>query len=204
MRKLLLAAVLLAGGFLPGLAQASYVLDTGVPDNTGFPLSLDGTDFAAAEFNLGAGQSIGSIQGWITAGNSGAAGDTFTIALYAADGSGGLPGTQVWSGQATYTADGWNGLSNIGLSGLSAGNYWAAFEVGSTDSTAGLLLPTQANSGSILALAYAFSSGASYQAMSGEAFGVQVASAVPLPGTLLLLGSGLAALGGFRRRRQAA
>ena len=203
MKKTIIAAMLLAGSMLPGLAQASYLLDTGAPDNSGFPLSLDGADFAAAEFNLAPGQIIGSIQGYLSGGSSGSPGDTFTIALYAADGSNGLPGTAVWSGQGTYQANGWNGLSNLGLSGLSAGKYWAAFEVGPADSTAGLLLPTQAGSGSALALFYAFNSGSGYQLMSGEAFGVQV-SAVPLPGALILLVSGLAAIGGIGRRRKLA
>ena len=197
MKTKILALALATAGLLPGLAEASLVLNTGQPDNTGFPLSLDASDYYAAEFNLGAGLSLNSIQGWITAGGSGQPGDTFTVAVYAADGHSGLPGTLEFAGQATYQADGWNGLSNLNVSGLSAGNYWAAFEVGAADSTAGLLLPTQALNNT----SFAFNNGGSYQSMTGEAFGVQV-SAVPLPGALWLMVSGLATIGGMARRRQ--
>jgi hypothetical protein len=205
--KTLLAAVLVAS-VLPRVASAALILDTGVPGSSGFPLSLDGTDYVAAEFSLGAHQTITSILGYITGGNSGMAGDTFTVALYSASGSNGLPGrtaNPVWSGQATFAQNGWNGLSNLSLSTLTAGNYWAAFEVGAADSTAGLLVPTGAAGGTSPALNYAFNAndGSGYQLMTGENFGVQViaTSPVPLPGALILFASGLLGLGGARKVR---
>jgi hypothetical protein len=201
--KALFCTAALAAAALPGVAGA-FVLDTGTPNNVGFPLSLDGTDFYAAEFSLGANSKITSIQGYITGGDSGLSGDTFTVALYSASGPFGLTShnaTPVWTGQATFQGDGWNGLSNLSVTGLAAGNYWAAFEVGASDSTLGLFMPIEAVGGSKPALGFAFNSGAGYQAMT-DGFGAQV-SAVPLPGALLLLMSGVAGLGGFTRRRAA-
>jgi hypothetical protein len=195
----LAAVATLAMTTLPNAAHAAFVLNTGAPAGSALPLALDATDFVAAEFSLGAGQTITAIQGYITQGISNP-GDTFTLSLYSGSTAPDVRATPVWTGQATYQTDGWNGLSNLNISGLSAGNYWAAFEIGSIDSAGGLALPVGApNNGATPALAYAFSSGDGYQVMTGENFGVQV-SAVPLPGALLLLMSGMLGLGGLRRK----
>jgi len=190
---------LLVGCMASGLAHADYVLDTGATFNTSMPLTLDGANFTAAEFTLGTGATITDIAGYITGGNTGAPGDTFTIALYAANGSG-LSAASVWSGQGSYQADGWNGLHNLSINGLTAGNYWAAFEVGAADSTLGLLMPTIATPGSASALAYAFNAGSGYMSMN-NAIGVQV-SAVPDPDSYALFISGLSLLGYVSRRKK--
>jgi hypothetical protein len=196
--KLIMVAAL-ACAALPGVANAAYVLNTGTPSGSGFPLSLDATDFVAAEFSLGSGQTITSIQAYINAGLSNP-GDTFTIALYSGSSAPDVRATPLWSSQASYQADGWNGLNNLNIGGLAAGIYWAAFEVGASDSAPGLALPVGApNTGATQALAFAFNSGSGYQTMTGESFGVQV-SAVPLPGALVLFASGLFGIGGFRRK----
>lgn len=193
------AALLAVGASASAHATSSSstaALDTGAPAGNGFPLVLDGTDYYAAEFSLGASQSvITTIQAYLTGGN---VGDTFTVSLYSA--ANGLPGNySLWSGQATFQGNGWNGLSGLNLHGLSAGNYWAAFEVGSLDSATGLLLPIGASGGTAPARAYAFNDGAGYQALSGYSFAAQVV-AVPEPGAVLLLPLGVVALLLARRR----
>ena len=115
--------------------------------------------------------------------------------------------------QATYQRDGWTGLTNLNITGLAAGDYWAAVEVqgpdlGGIDTATGLALP-QVAGGSVPALAYAFNAGSGYTTAGATSIGMQVEVApVPLPGALLLLGSGLLGVGGIggaaRRRRAAA
>ncbi len=201
-KKLLAGVLLLAGASRE--AQASLVLDSGTPDNSKPALSLDGNDYYAAEFNLSAGQTITGIQGYITGGDTGVVGDTFTISIYANNPSTSLPavsGGALFSQQASYQADGWTGLTNLSTTLSGAGQYWVAFEVGAADSTAGLLLPIVASNGSAPALKYAFDAGSGYTAMTGDNFGVQV-SAVPLPPALLLFASGILGTGGLLRRRE--
>jgi hypothetical protein len=189
--KNLSLALLLAIGSFSAMSQAGLLLDTGEPDDSKFPLTLNATSFVAAEFSLAAGQTnIYSIQAYLNGGNSGNTGDQFTIALYSADGSGNLPGTSLWTGNASFQADGWNGLDNVYVSGLTAGNYWVALEVGSSpNDTAGLLVPVIATGGSAPASAYAFNAGSGYELMTGENFGVRVT--VPEPATIWLFGIGL-------------
>jgi hypothetical protein len=205
MSKMKIMAALLFAAGVNGQAHAGLVLDSGTPDNSRPPLSLDGSDYYAAEFTLGGGQTITGIQGYINGGDSGFAGDTFTISIYANNPVANLPqlsGGPLFSQQAVYQTDGWNGVNSLSETLSGAGQYWVAFEVGASDSTAGLLMPIVAANGSAPALKYAFNDGTGYRAMTGENFGVQV-SAVPLPPALLLFASGVLGLGGSLRRRQA-
>ncbi len=188
-------------------AHAAFVLDTGTP-TAGFPVTLDGNDYYAAEFALGSSQAITSIQAYMTSGLD-SPGATFTVALYSASDFGGRFSSPVFAEQATYQQDGWTGLTNLNITGLAAGDYWAAVEVaGGSDSATGLALPP-VSGGSVAALAYAFNAGSGYTTAGATPIGMQVEVApVPLPGALLLLGSGLLGVGGIggaaRRRRAAA
>ena len=186
-----------------GAANADTVLDTGTPSGATGALALDGNDFYAAQFNLGNGGVIDSIQAYVTSGLGGA-GDTFSLSVYSADGTGGMPGTRIGSTQVTYQTDGWVGASGLTFATTGPGLYWAVVEVGASDSTAGLNLPFQATGGTAPATAFAFSAdgGSSYQSMS-YAFGIQV-TAVPLPPAALSLVSGLAGLVLVARRSRAA
>ena len=179
---------------LPPSAQAT-------PANS-LPMVLDGNDYYAAEFNIGAGQTITGIQAFLTAGAD-QPGDTFTIAIYSNADFGTRNAVQQFSGQATYTADGWNGLSNLTWAPATAGQYWAALEVGSADTAIGLSVPQPVAGGTAPALAYAFNAGSGYQTAGAQSFGIQV-TAVPLPAGLWLLGSGVLGLVGLMGRRKAA
>jgi hypothetical protein len=185
----------------PALAD-TLVLDTGTPSGSGFPMTLDGSDFVAAKFHLDADKTITGVQAYLNAGLD-SSGATFTFALYSNDTVGGLFdrfGGSVYSAQGTYSADGWTGLTGLNWSGLGAGDYWLALEVGATDSASGLSLPSPASGGTAAALAYAFNAGSGYQTSGAQSFGAQV-STVPVPGAVWLLGSGLAGLAGLRRKR---
>jgi hypothetical protein len=201
--KTTLLGAMAAASLAPLGAHAALILDTGTPDGSGQPTALNGAQFEAAEFALGAGQTITSILAYVTA-PSDQPGATFTIALY--DDASGFIGARspdlVFSGQATYQQDGWTGLTNLDITGLPAGNYWAALEVGSGDSAIGLALPAPVTPGTAPALGYAFSDGSGYTANGALPIGMQVEVApVPIPGALLLFASGLLGLGGISRRR---
>jgi hypothetical protein len=211
--KTIVMGALTAACLAPLGAHAAFILDTGTP-TTGpaFPVTLDENDYYAAEFALGSSQTITSIQAYMTAGSN-QPGATFTVALYSASDFGGRSSAPVFAEQATYQQDGWTGLTNLNITGLAAGDYWAAVEVqgidlGGTDTATGLALPPVAG-GSVPALAYAFNAGGGYTSAGATSVGMQVEVApVPLPGALLLLGSGLLGVGGIggaaRRRRAAA
>ncbi len=202
----ILVGTLLAASLVPLAAHAAFVLATGTPTTSSLPMVLDGNDYYAAEFSIGAGQTISSVQAYLTAGID-QPGDTFTIAIYSNSDFGTRNAVQQFSGQATYTADGWNGLSNLTWTPASAGQYWAALEVGTSDTASGLSVPQPVAGGTAPALAYAFNAGSGYQTAGAQSFGIQVTSVntVPLPAGVWLLGSGaLGLVGLIGRRRKAA
>lgn len=199
--NLLLTAAALCGLLQADISQAALVLDSGTPDQAKFPLVLDGANYVAAELALQANTTVTDIAGFITAGTfGGSAGNTFTIALY--DDASIAHGAPLMRKQASYQADGWNGLSNLHWDITTAGNYWVAFEV-SGDDNASLQLPVVARNGTLPALRYAFNAGSGYGPMLGEDFGVQVA-AVPLPSSLWLIAVPLVGFGATLRRKLAA
>jgi hypothetical protein len=201
-----LAGALVAASLASSAASAQQlVLDTGTPTTFTGPSLVDANDTYAAEFSSAAGQTVTSIQDFVLAGLD-QVGDTFTISLYsdAAGFLGAHGSSALYTGQATYTGDGWNGLTNLNWNIATAGNYWVSIEVtGGADSALGLYLPqAPAASGSAPAAAFAFNAGSGWQTSGAPSFGVQVTEA-PLPAAVWLLASGLLGLVGAGRRRQA-
>jgi hypothetical protein len=108
----------------------------------------------------------------------------------------------VLSVSATYSADGWNTAAVTGGAPTTPGYYWLAIESTTAATTwfapsaagaAGTALPTE--------WASAAGSGGTFRTASAPLVGLQV-NAVPLPAAVWLLGSGIAGLGAFARRRR--
>jgi hypothetical protein len=188
-------------------AQADVLVDTGAPNMTGFPLVLDGSDWLAAEFTIGNDWQINDINAYMSSdGNQ--AGTTFNIVIYDNNSVRNLPDMngQEFSQQATYGTDGWNGVTGINNLTLHAGSYWVAFEVDSSASN-----PLQAALPVYVANAMQATAWGPYNFGYHKAtgndynFGVQIngVSAVPVPPSLLLFGSGLLAVARFAKRKTA-
>ncbi len=209
----ILASLFAIAGLSPGLASAALILDPGTPPLTGTADSvLNSSGWYAEEFTVAAGETITQLSAFLTQG-VGQPNDTFTFALYSASGSflGATNGTRELttdSATGTFTANGWNSVG-VDWANLSAGNYWLAVEVSSTQQTRGLDLPAEssasAGSATAPALAYAFAgTNHEFATSSASDVGLQVTattSPVPLPPGAWLLGSGLLGLAAARRRR---
>jgi hypothetical protein len=198
-----IAAALLA----PGIAAASFVLDTGTPTGTGAPIELTSAQFIAGEFAATAGDTIVDLSAYLTQG-AGEPGDTFTFDIYASTGftsrSSNRP-APVYTATGTFAANGWN-TTAVNWTPSSTGDYWLALQVASPTNTRGLDAPLEASASTgtapALAFAYAGSSG-QYGLSSAYPIGLEVtdaASPVPLPASAWLLGSAL--LAGVRSMRR--
>ena len=199
----MLAAVLVA----PGIANASFVLDTGAPTSTsGGVYELLPGQWYAAEFTLANTENISSLAAYLEPLPSSAS-TAFQFDIYSGTNFSGTRVGQLTAldtTSATYAASGWN-TTNVNYT-LGPGTYWLALEVaaGPPRTVVGFDLPTtgiSTSSGTAPAQAFAYYGGSSFNA-SNVGIGVQIsASPVPLPGAVWLLGSALAGLGVLRRRR---
>jgi hypothetical protein len=203
MIKHLLAALSLAAlSALAPLAQAATLVDTGTPDgNAVGALAFDAFDWVDAKVSVGHAADIDAIRGHIL---GGAAGETFDITLYAADGVQG-PGTLLYTTTATYGASGWNGASGLGWN-VAAGDYWVEFEIQGQDtlgssSVTGALFDTGAPN-PLATTASTPDAGFTYD-VSPLSFGLQV-STVPWPSSaaLMLAGVVLLSASSLARRRR--
>ena len=181
-------------------ANAALVVDTGAPDSLGFPLHLDANDKYAGQVSFSQNLTINSIQTYLSA-NEAVEGDMFTISLYesATNGVGNLINTA----SATYSADGWNGLSALNWN-VAAGSYWVGIE----ESTLGVVFNLPVSVANPLAHTAFTPEGytASYQLYDGLKFGLQIdatVAAVPETDTYAMLLAGLGIMGLVARRRHA-
>jgi hypothetical protein len=184
-------------------AQAATVVDTGTPGgNAVGALAFDAFDWVAGQVSFTQAARIGAIQGHIL---GGAAGETFDVSLFSADGGAG-PGTLLYTTTATFGADGWNGVSGLDGWQVAAGSYWVEFEIQGDDSlgassVTGALFDTGAPH-PLATTAFTSDAGFSY-ADAPASFGLRV-STVPWPASASLMLAGVAllsALGVTRRRR---
>jgi len=197
MRKLLMIfgvlglCLAMAGG-----AGATFILDTGPNPSTSYFYALGSGQWLAGEFTTTQAWQVGAMQGYILGINAG----EVDVGIYT--NQSGLPGTPLFTKpfQGNYTGLNYAWQGSTGYAGnLAAGTYWIAFTV-----------PTSS----------AFSGGMGYtpppSPMSPEAYhltstgmwknyeldlGARI-EAVPVPGAIWLLGSGLLGLAGWRRFRK--
>jgi hypothetical protein len=202
--KLMLGTAVAIAALQPQIGSAqSFVLDTGAP-SSGTDAVLNSSNWYAAEFTLGAGQTITNLSAYLTQG-SGEPGNTYTWDLYSASGTflGRNREGNTDTTTGTFSTNGWNSTTVNWNPG--AGTYWIALQVSSSSQTPGLDLPTETltTTGTAPALAFAYSNGTStgYALETNNPIGVEV-TAVPLPAAVWLLGSGLASLGFAGRRRR--
>lgn len=139
----------------PRDAQATLIVDTGTPvawpDPQGDPI-LDAQLWFAAQFTLAVSSRIDEITGYLSSGNGGAIGGTFSVTLYS-DASV-LPADLLFVAQATAPAltfdengnavPGWHRPTGLNWA-LNPGQYWVAFEVRPRDTFSGFMANPASN-----------------------------------------------------------
>lgn len=187
-------------------AWATSFVNTGTPTIHDDAAILDATDWLAASFTLSDDSLIQSVGSFVSGGTLG---ETYTVALYADTALTHKPGSLLGSVQAVFQADGWNTASTSWA--LAAGTYWVALEINAGDnlgsaSVAGATLD-HGTSAPLTRTAISDSFSGYTVTRQPVDFGLTVdgvvqTAAVPEPASVLLLVSGLFAVGGLARRQQ--
>jgi hypothetical protein len=203
----LLGGVLAAALLCPGMASASFLLDTGTPSNPSAFYTLDSGHWAAAEFKATGGEDVTSLAAFLTEPvGSSQSGYTFTFDIYSASGITARNRSPIAAFTGTYTQDGWN-TSAVNWTVPTDGDYWLAVQVNTTNQAGTLNLPQEASALTGTAPAEAFAyyggslTGGVYKTAGAPAVGLEV-SVVPLPPGFWLFASGLLGLGAFAGRQR--
>jgi hypothetical protein len=213
-----ISAVLGAFALSPGIANASFVLDTGTPTSTSGPALLNSSQWLAGEFAVTAGEDITSLSAYLTQG-AGQVGDTFNFDIYSNSGfiNGRSYGNSlVYSATGTYTASGWN-TTAVNWVPTATGSYWLALQLtsgnknvsnpsGRAEQGLDASVEASATTGTVPALGFAYLGSGTlgqYTTAGASPIGLQInAAPVPLPAAVWLLGSAVAGLGAMQRRRR--
>ena len=203
----LIGGVLAAALLAPGMASASFLLDTGTPpgDST-TTYTLNSGQWFAGEFHATAGEDITSVAAYLTQGSA-QSGYTFTFDIYSSTGLFARANSRVplQSFSGTYTADGWNSTA-VDWTVPTDGDYWLALQVNTTNQSGSLDLPgIVSQTGSAPAAGFAYFQGSAtgnvYKSLTGPGVGLEV-STVPLPAGFWLFASGLLGLGAVAGRQR--
>lgn len=197
---------------LANVAMAGYIVNTGDGPDTDMGNTLDYFNWYAVQFTLDSDTTIGSLEAWMGAATN--SGDPTVAAALYLDGPA-SPGPQlgIWNFEVPIPDSdywvGWAGVSDLNLS-LTAGTYWLAFQVfgGPGDSFNGYLpwVPDYPPTGYNYAWSYGLMNWWFDQPPGVADFGFRIGdassdpNAVPIPGAVWLLGSGLLGLFGIGRK----
>jgi MYXO-CTERM domain-containing protein len=211
-RLIIFAALVVVSSFISSEARAqSFILDSGVPATTTYPI-MNNADWFAGEFSATAGETVTDLSVYmhsIASGN----GNNFAFVIYTDDNGAFLTtrnanlsgnGLVELTATGTFTAAGWN-TSTVDWTVPTTGNYWLAVE-GNTPGTRNLpnydlVQETGTATGTVPALAFAYDSGTQFSTSTGVPIGLEVTvAAVPEPASWAL---GVVAVGVlvFLRRR---
>lgn len=183
-------------------SASTFILDTGTPQGTTFPI-LNSIDWFGAEFSAAAGETITELSAYLDP-NIGGQGTAFTFAIYSNTGFiGGRNLKADYSVGATFESSGWNSaVSNWTVP--TTGDYWVVLEMRS--SALDLVTEVSDSIGTVPALAFADATSSShiFSTETADPFGIEV-TATPLPVALPLFATSLGGLGlfGWLKKRKA-